>query len=107
MLRAISWTYSEDQIVALRQRNAQAETVTPVASSVALENIRFRYSITGDTPLRCTRRHTRRSARPSTRGAATAATTTESAEQRKGRCWPSVPILRSGKVIVWPRPDIS
>ncbi|RWP01386.1 MAG: P-type conjugative transfer protein TrbG [Mesorhizobium sp.] len=49
-MAAISWTYSEDQIVALRQRNAQAEAVTPVASNVALENIRFRYSITGDTP---------------------------------------------------------
>lgn len=46
----ISWTYSEDQIIALRQRNAQAEAAMPVASNVALENIRFRYSISGDTP---------------------------------------------------------
>ncbi|CAH2396932.1 MULTISPECIES: P-type conjugative transfer protein TrbG [Mesorhizobium] len=49
-MAAISWTYSEDQIVALRQRNAQAEATMPVASNVALENIRFRYSIRGDTP---------------------------------------------------------
>lgn len=49
-MAAISWTYSEDQIIALRQRNAQAEGAMPVASNVALENIRFRYSITGDTP---------------------------------------------------------
>lgn len=49
-MAAISWTYSEDQIIALRQRNAQAEIATPVASNVALENIRFRYSISGDTP---------------------------------------------------------
>ncbi|RTM05659.1 MAG: P-type conjugative transfer protein TrbG [Hyphomicrobiales bacterium] len=49
-MAAISWTYSEDQIVALRRRNAQAEAVTPVASNVALEDIRFRYSISGDTP---------------------------------------------------------
>lgn len=49
-MAAISWTYSEDQIIALRRRNAQAEAAMPVASNVALENIRFRYSITGDTP---------------------------------------------------------
>ncbi|RUX04344.1 P-type conjugative transfer protein TrbG [Mesorhizobium sp. M8A.F.Ca.ET.059.01.1.1] len=49
-MAAISWTYSEDQIIALRQRNAQADAATPVASNVALENIRFRYSISGDTP---------------------------------------------------------
>ncbi|MDG4881984.1 P-type conjugative transfer protein TrbG [Mesorhizobium sp. WSM4884] len=49
-MAAISWTYSEDQIVAVRQRNAQAEETMPVASNVALENIHFRYAITGDTP---------------------------------------------------------
>ncbi|WP_192182974.1 P-type conjugative transfer protein TrbG [Mesorhizobium amorphae] len=49
-MAAISWTYSEDQIIALRQRNAQAEAAMPVASNLALENIRFRYSISGDTP---------------------------------------------------------
>ncbi|MBN9237226.1 MULTISPECIES: P-type conjugative transfer protein TrbG [Phyllobacteriaceae] len=49
-MAAISWTYSEDQIIALRQRNARAEAALPVASNVALENIRFRYAITGDTP---------------------------------------------------------
>ncbi|GLS37318.1 P-type conjugative transfer protein TrbG [Mesorhizobium tianshanense] len=49
-MAAISWTYSEDQIIALRRRNAQAEAAMPVASNVALENIRFRYSITGDAP---------------------------------------------------------
>ncbi|WP_054310781.1 P-type conjugative transfer protein TrbG [Mesorhizobium sp. 1M-11] len=49
-MAAISWTYSEDQLVALRQRNARAEAASPVASNVALDNIRFRYAITGDTP---------------------------------------------------------
>lgn len=49
-MAAISWTYSEDQIIALRQRNVRAEAALPVASNVALENIRFRYAITGDTP---------------------------------------------------------
>jgi type IV secretion system protein TrbG len=49
-MAAISWTYSEDQIIALRRRNAEAEATMPVASNVALENIRFRYAISGDTP---------------------------------------------------------
>lgn len=49
-MAAISWTYSEDQIIALRRRNAQAEAAMPVAPNVALENIRFRYAISGDTP---------------------------------------------------------
>ncbi|MER9527143.1 P-type conjugative transfer protein TrbG [Mesorhizobium sp. M0292] len=49
-MAAISWTYSEDQIIALRRRNAEAEAAAPAASNVALENIHFRYSITGDTP---------------------------------------------------------
>ncbi|MER8751218.1 P-type conjugative transfer protein TrbG [Mesorhizobium sp. M1050] len=49
-MAALSWTYSEDQLMALRRRNAQAEAEMPAASNVALENIRFRYSITGDTP---------------------------------------------------------
>jgi P-type conjugative transfer protein TrbG len=49
-MAAISWTYGEDQIIALRRRNAQAEAAMPVASNVALDDIRFRYAITGDTP---------------------------------------------------------
>ncbi|MER9425781.1 P-type conjugative transfer protein TrbG [Mesorhizobium sp. M0317] len=49
-MAALSWIYSEDQLVALRRRNAQAEAEMPAASNVALENIRFRYSIAGDTP---------------------------------------------------------
>ncbi|MER9762990.1 P-type conjugative transfer protein TrbG [Mesorhizobium sp. M0138] len=49
-MAALSWIYSEDQLMALRRRNAQAEAEMPAASNVALENIRFRYSIAGDTP---------------------------------------------------------
>lgn len=49
-MAAISWTYSQDQIMALRRQNAAAEAALPVASNVALDNIRFRYAITGDNP---------------------------------------------------------
>lgn len=49
-MAAISWTYPSDRITVLRRRNAAAEAALPVASNVALENIRFRYAITGDNP---------------------------------------------------------
>ena len=49
-MAAISWTYPQDRILALERRNAKAEAALPVASNVALENIRFRYAITGDNP---------------------------------------------------------
>lgn len=49
-MAAVSWTYSADQIMAIRRRNAEAEAASPVASNVALENIRFRYAISGDNP---------------------------------------------------------
>jgi hypothetical protein len=39
-------------------------------------------------------------------GKAIQANTTEPAGPRKGHCWLSAPILRSGKVIAGPRPDI-
>ena len=49
-MAAISWTYPSDQITAIRRRNAEAQAALPVASNIALDNIRFRYSITGDKP---------------------------------------------------------
>ena len=49
-MAAISWTYSSDQIAVLRRQNAAAEAAFPVASNIALDNIRFRYAISGDNP---------------------------------------------------------
>jgi type IV secretion system protein VirB9 len=49
-MAAISWTYPQDQITALRRRNVEADAAMPVASNVALENLRFRYAISGDNP---------------------------------------------------------
>lgn len=49
-MAAISWTYSSDQIAVLRRQNAAAEATLPVASNIALDNIRFRYAISGDNP---------------------------------------------------------
>ena len=49
-MAAVSWTYPSDQLLALRRQNAAAQAALPVASNVALDNIRFRYAITGDNP---------------------------------------------------------
>ncbi len=49
-MAAVSWTYPQDTLMALQKRNEKAEAAAPVASGLALENLRFRYAITGDTP---------------------------------------------------------
>ena len=49
-MAAISWSYPQDQLVALQQQNKQADAASPVANGVALEDLHFRYAITGDNP---------------------------------------------------------
>jgi type IV secretion system protein VirB9 len=49
-MAAISWIYPQEQLTLLRHQNAEAEAVQPIASNLPLENIRFRYAISGDTP---------------------------------------------------------
>jgi len=49
-MAAISWTYPQDRLVALRRQNREAEQARPVAENIALTNLRFRYEITGDSP---------------------------------------------------------
>ncbi|MBI1209734.1 MAG: P-type conjugative transfer protein TrbG [Azospirillum sp.] len=49
-MAAISWTYPQDQIIALQRQNAEAEAATPVAEGLSLDHLRFSYAITGDRP---------------------------------------------------------
>jgi P-type conjugative transfer protein TrbG len=49
-MAALSWTYPQDQLIALQAQNERAEVVAPVASGLALEDLQFRYAITGDNP---------------------------------------------------------
>lgn len=49
-MAALSWTYPQDQLTALRRHNAEADTAQPIAADLALDSIRFRYAITGDNP---------------------------------------------------------
>ncbi|MBY3260255.1 P-type conjugative transfer protein TrbG [Rhizobium laguerreae] len=47
-MASVSWQYPQDQLIALRRQNQQAEAAQPVASGVDLANVNFRYSIDGD-----------------------------------------------------------
>lgn len=47
-MASVSWQYPQDQLIALRRQNQQAETAQPVASGVDLANVNFRYAIDGD-----------------------------------------------------------
>lgn len=49
-MAALSWTYPEDQLIALKAQNEKADIAAPVASGLALEDLHFRYAITGDSP---------------------------------------------------------
>ncbi len=49
-MAALSWTYPEDQLIALKVQNEKADATAPVASGLALEDLHFRYAITGDNP---------------------------------------------------------
>ncbi len=49
-MASLSWSYATDQLIALRQQNARAEAVQPVASGVDLDTLNFRYRVEGDTP---------------------------------------------------------
>jgi P-type conjugative transfer protein TrbG len=47
-MASVSWQYPQDQLIALRRQNNQAEAAQPVASGVDLANVNFRYAIEGD-----------------------------------------------------------
>ena len=43
-MASVSWQYPEDQLIALRQQNAAAETAAPIATAVDLAAINYRQS---------------------------------------------------------------
>jgi type IV secretion system protein VirB9 len=49
-MASVSWSYPREELVSLRKQAARAEAATPVAQGIALEQLHFRYSITGDAP---------------------------------------------------------
>jgi P-type conjugative transfer protein TrbG len=49
-MAALSWTYPQDALIALQGSGAGADGGVPVASGLAVENLRFGYRISGDDP---------------------------------------------------------
>ena len=47
-MASVSWQYPQDQLIALRRQNAEAQAAQPVASGVDLSRVNFRYEVTGD-----------------------------------------------------------
>ena len=47
-MASVSWQYPQDQLIALRRQNTEAQAVQPVASGVDLSRVNFRYEVTGD-----------------------------------------------------------
>ena len=49
-MASVSWTYPQDQLIALRQARVEAERMAPVAAGMDLSLLDFRYAIEGDRP---------------------------------------------------------
>lgn len=49
-MASVSWTYPQDQLIALRQARAEAIGAAPAAAGIDLATLNFRYAIDGDRP---------------------------------------------------------
>lgn len=49
-MAALSWTYPADQLIALRQKEAQAVAVAPIAAGLSVDTLHFNYTVNGDSP---------------------------------------------------------
>jgi len=49
-MASVSWAYAQDQLIALRRRNTEANAASPVAAGVNVDALNFRYRIEGDNP---------------------------------------------------------
>jgi type IV secretion system protein VirB9 len=49
-MAAVSWTYAEDELVAIRRQETATEAAKPAAIGLAIEKLNFGYAITGDDP---------------------------------------------------------
>jgi len=49
-MASVSWHYPQDKLLALKRQNERAAAALPVDRGLALDQLRFRYQITGDTP---------------------------------------------------------
>ena len=49
-MAALSWTYPQDELIALRREQEAAAAAAPIASGLAVERLNFDYAISGDKP---------------------------------------------------------
>jgi type IV secretion system protein TrbG len=49
-MASVSWDYPKDRMLALQKQAQQAQASAPVESGMTLEQIRFRYAVSGDSP---------------------------------------------------------
>ncbi|MDO7837227.1 P-type conjugative transfer protein TrbG [Sphingobium sp. HBC34] len=49
-MASVSWTYPQDQLIALHQARAEAIGAAPAAAGIDLATLNFRYAIDGDRP---------------------------------------------------------
>ena len=49
-MASVSWDYPRDRMLALQKQAQQAQASAPVETGMTLEQIRFRYAVTGDSP---------------------------------------------------------
>ncbi|WP_299507626.1 P-type conjugative transfer protein TrbG [uncultured Roseobacter sp.] len=47
-MASVSWQYPEDELIALRRQNDRAEANLPIGRNVDVDDLNFRYRITGD-----------------------------------------------------------
>ena len=49
-MASVSWDYPKDRMLALQKQAQAAQAATPVDAGLTLDQLKFRYSITGDNP---------------------------------------------------------
>lgn len=49
-MAALSWTYPQDALIALRRATAEAQAAAPVAAGIEIEQLHFNYAVSGDRP---------------------------------------------------------
>ena len=49
-MASVSWEYPKDRMLALQRQNQAAQAAAPVDAGLTLENLRFRYAVSGSSP---------------------------------------------------------
>ena len=50
-MAALSWTYPQDALIALKRAAAEAQAVAPIAAGIDLDQLHFNYAVSGDKPV--------------------------------------------------------